>query len=305
MENNVEISIIVPIYNVEKYLRNCLDSIKAQTFKDFEVVIVDDGSPDSSAQIAQEYADGDSRFRIIHQENGGVGSARNTGIKNARGKYIAFVDGDDAIREFHLEKLIESARSCDADIVCCGYGLIKEDTDKVRESVVMKKEGVYTGYPIKRCALRDISLRCYLWSKLWKKSLFTDNAISFPNRYFEDSTVIPTLFYYAKTISVIKARSYLYTVRNNSITGLTSERCVVDYLSANREIRQFYHSKSDYKKFRLSIAYLKAKVGMVAFCWVFVRIWRAKTFKYAGRNLSLIIKHWFTGYKDKHKSNAE
>lgn len=299
MEHNIKVSIIVPIYNIEKYLRKCLDSIKAQTFTDFEVVMVNDGTPDSSAEIAREYVESDSRFRLINQENGGVGAARNTGLKNANGEYIVFVDGDDAIRENHLEKLTASAASCNPDIVCCGYGLIKEDSDKVRNSVIMKREGIYTGYPIKRCALRDISLRCYLWSKMWKKSLFTDNNIEFPNRYFEDSTVIPSLFYYAKTISVIKDRTYLYTVRNNSITGLTSERCVVDYLRANREIRQFYHSKPDYKKFRLSIGYIKVKVGLVAFCWIFVRIWRAKTFKYAGRNLGLIFKHWFTGYKDK------
>ncbi|KAF3371822.1 glycosyl transferase family 2, partial [Enterococcus faecium] len=90
-----EISIIVPVYKVEKYLRKCVDSILAQTFTDFEVILVDDGSPDNSGKICDEYAEKDNRVRVIHKENGGLSSARNAGIDVARGKYLGFVDSDD------------------------------------------------------------------------------------------------------------------------------------------------------------------------------------------------------------------
>ncbi|MDT6814838.1 glycosyltransferase, partial [Enterococcus faecium] len=94
-----EISIIVPVYKVEKYLRKCVDSILAQTFTDFEVILVDDGSPDNSGKICDEYAEKDNRVRVIHKENGGLSSARNAGIDVARGKYLGFVDSDDYIDE--------------------------------------------------------------------------------------------------------------------------------------------------------------------------------------------------------------
>lgn len=291
-DNNPKISVIVPIYNVEKYIARCLDSIEAQTFADFEVVMVNDGTKDNSAQIAETYATRDPRFRLINRENGGVGEARNTGLANANGEYIVFVDGDDAVTPLHLAKLYEIASACDADIACCSYACRNENTGKIRASKIAKKEGVYRGEKIKRCVIRDLSVRCYLWSKMWRKSLFTLHDITFPNRYFEDSTLIPKLFYYANTIAVTKEPSYIYTIRNNSITGLTSKRCVGDYLAANKEVMDFYNSQYDHRDYKVSLAFLKFKAGLVAFCWIFVRIWRAKTFDYAGHNFALVWRHY-------------
>ncbi|MBA1325633.1 glycosyltransferase [Enterococcus faecium] len=109
-------SIIVPVYKVEKYLRKCVDSILAQTFTDFEVILVDDGSPDNSGKICDEYAEKDNRVRVIHKENGGLSSARNAGIDVARGKYLGFVDSDDYIDEDMYEILYENLKIHDADI---------------------------------------------------------------------------------------------------------------------------------------------------------------------------------------------
>lgn len=111
-----EISIIVPVYKVEPYLRKCLDSILAQTFTNFEVILVDDGSPDNSGKICDEYAIKDSRVRVIHKENGGLSSARNAGIDIAQGKYLGFVDSDDYIAEDMYEVLYENLKFYDADI---------------------------------------------------------------------------------------------------------------------------------------------------------------------------------------------
>lgn len=112
MENkNPKISVIVPVYNVEKYLRRCIDSILAQTFTDFELLLIDDGSKDSSGEICDEYARNDERVRVFHKENGGVSSARNLGLDNAKGEWVSFVDADDIIYSNNLDILFEVARN--------------------------------------------------------------------------------------------------------------------------------------------------------------------------------------------------
>lgn len=118
------ISVVVPIYNVENYIKKCVDSILSQTYKNLEIILVDDGSPDNCPQICDEYAQKDSRIKVIHKENGGVSSARNIGMENARGKWIAFIDADDWIEEKYFEKMLDRVKTNDADIVLCGYNRV-------------------------------------------------------------------------------------------------------------------------------------------------------------------------------------
>ena len=119
--NSPKISIIVPVYKVEKYLRRCLDSIVAQTFTDWECILIDDGSPDNSGRICDEYAEKDKRFRVFHQENVGVSAARNKGLDEARGEWIGFVDSDDWIEKNMYEYLYNDAIETKADVVVCGF----------------------------------------------------------------------------------------------------------------------------------------------------------------------------------------
>ena len=118
------ISIIVPIYNVEKYIRRCIDSILNQTYNNLEIILVDDGSTDNCSQICDEYAQKDSRIRVIHKENGGVSLARNVGIELSNGMWISFVDADDWLEENFVETLYEKAKERKADVVLCGYNRI-------------------------------------------------------------------------------------------------------------------------------------------------------------------------------------
>ena len=122
-----EISIIVPVYKVEKYLRHCVDSILAQTFTDFELLLIDDGSPDNSGAICDEYAEKDNRVRVFHKENGGVSSARNLGLDNARGTYIMFCDSDDYVADNWAEKLYEFMNYNEANLSICGYNFVMTD----------------------------------------------------------------------------------------------------------------------------------------------------------------------------------
>lgn len=154
------ISVIVPVYKAEKYLRRCVDSLLAQTFQDFEVLLVDDGSPDRSGEICDEYARTDSRVRVFHKENGGVSSARNVGLDNIKGDWVAFVDSDDWVDRDYLS--IEACYS-DADVIEKSFCVINETSDiirchKVRRQIISGKEQFYRYYVNKR--------NNALWNKL-------------------------------------------------------------------------------------------------------------------------------------------
>ena len=290
METEPSVSIIIPIYKVEQYIARCLDSIKAQTFTDYEVIMIDDGTPDRSAEIAEAYT-ADPRFKLYRQRNAGIGAVRNRGLSIAKGEYIAFVDSDDMIKESHLEKLYAAAKESGADIVCCSYCCCDEKGEHLRRSRIKKRSGIYSAEKLTGNIIRDISVRRYLWSKLWRRTLFTDNGVSFPSVLFEDTRVIPMLFYYAETIAVITDATYIYTCRNNSITGLTDRRCIGDYIDANKFVDSFFMSTREAEFYLWNLKYQKAKTVCVTFCWLFVRMWRARTLDCFGTNLGKIAKY--------------
>lgn len=275
MEINPKISVIVPIYKVEGYIRRCLDSIKAQSFEDFEVVMINDGTPDASAEIAAEYTS-DPRFRLYSQPNGGVGAARNKGVELARGEYVAFVDSDDGILPDHLENLYRAAAESGSDISCCGYRCYSEDWLHGRTCKIYKRSGVYFGESLYGVIIRDISLRRYIWGKLYKKSLFTDNGLYFPNRLFEDTYIIPLLFYYAGKIAVVKEKTYIYTRRKGSITGFGDRRCINDYIRANEEVEDFYLSAPEGEFYLKHMMYQRCKTASVTFCWAVIQAFKIR-----------------------------
>lgn len=125
------ISIIVPVYNTEKYLRKCIESIINQTYKNIELILVNDGSTDNSGNICDEYAKTDSRIKVIHKENGGVSSARNTGLESAKGEWLVFVDGDDYISSDYCTVMLEKAKKNDAELVLCGYKRVYENKEEL------------------------------------------------------------------------------------------------------------------------------------------------------------------------------
>lgn len=137
-----ELSIIVPVYKVEKYLPKCIDSILAQTFRDFELILIDDGSPDNCGAICDDYAARDSRIKVIHQENAGVSAARNAGLDIATGTYLGFVDSDDWIEPEMYETMIATAKEKNVDVVVCGFCIFKDDGSYIGRSNAC--EGFFT-----------------------------------------------------------------------------------------------------------------------------------------------------------------
>lgn len=300
MEHTPSVSVIVPIYNAQRYIRRCLDSIRAQTFQNFEVIMINDGTTDSSADIAAEYT-ADPRFKLYNQDNRGVGCTRNRALEIARGEYVAFVDSDDAIVPEHLEKLYAAASKENADIVCCSYCCCDEDGGHLRTSKITKRRGVYSSEKLIGNIIRDISIRRYLWSKLWRRSLFISKGIAFPCITFEDACIIPILFYNAKRIAVITDRTYIYTCRTGSITGLTAKSCIGDYITANEKVEDYFLSRPEYEYYISHLIYQRCKTFFVTFAWLFVRLWRTKSFNYFGGNLKKIFRYTFAAARVSHR----
>lgn len=225
MNSNIKISIIIPVYNVEKYLRQCLDSIIYQTFKDFECICINDGSTDNSLSILEEYAKKDKRFRILSQQNQGVGVARNFGLRIAVGEYILFVDSDDFIDNNFCEKLYNNAKKYNSDIVFGGR--IAFNDTKRNKCNMSKSLGITTTTEINEQNLslffcRIMVVFCGGANKLVKRNILVNNNIYFYNvRRVEDQPFYALLFLYIKTISIDETSCYY--CRINSVNSLTKD----------------------------------------------------------------------------------
>lgn len=214
--NSPQISVIVPVYNAEKYLRRCIDSILAQTFTDFELLLIDDGSKDQSGKICDEYADNDCRIKVFHKENGGVSSARNVGLDNINGKWLAFIDSDDIIEQDYLYNLI--AKSDEVDFVICGYKQIGR-----QNKIVIYHEAVYNMNSRKEMSFFDKSeleaqsLFYCPWRKLYKSGIIKTHNIRFETNLFlgEDTCFIISYINYVNKIKTIRSTSYTYELPYN------------------------------------------------------------------------------------------
>ena len=214
--NNI-ISIIVPIYKVEKYLKRCIESLIHQDYQDIEIILVDDGSPDNCGIICDEYANKDTRIKVIHQKNGGLSAARNSGIDIAHGDYLMFVDSDDWVEtnfcSFALKKCIETR----SDIVVFGYNDVFNDRI-VKRSIAPKNEKKYTTEE----ALKELhggKILSFAWNKIYKADLFK-TSIRYPKgRLFEDIGTTYLLFHQANAVYLASGATYNYQKREDSILG--------------------------------------------------------------------------------------
>lgn len=214
-----EVSIIVPIYNAERYLRDCIESVLGQTFTDWELILVDDGSTDRSNAIANEYKDHDRRIFLINKTNGGVSSARNTGLKATNGRYIFFLDPDDELYGYTISHLYETAKSYSADIVAGKYVYTHEkpilcpqaktirllSAEKLCQDTLYQKKGT------------DNSV----WGKLFDRSLFEN--LMFYDGWFEDLEIFHKLLFKSKKIAVSDEIVYFYRKHDQSFINSWSD----------------------------------------------------------------------------------
>jgi len=205
----VKISVIVPVYGVEKYIKKCIDSLVNQTFKDIEIMVIDDETKDRSIEIINENFK-DKRIKIFHKKNGGLASARNYGVERSNGEYLFFVDSDDFLDINCLKEMYDKIKDDNADIVICDYYKLLENGVKTHEHMIPH-------YDMNNSKISVISMPSAC-GKLIKKSIFIDNNIKFLEKhYFEDNAIMPFVCALSKKTSYIEKPFYFYLQRNGSI----------------------------------------------------------------------------------------
>lgn len=223
MKNDL-ISVIVPVYNVEQYLGKCLRSIMDQTYKNIEIILVDDGSTDSSGFICEKAAIEDKRCLVFHKKNGGLSSARNFGIKYAKGRYLSFVDSDDYLMPTMIEKMHCEMIKHSVEIVACNYLFYFDESDKKRVHPVWTDNSVeLSSNMAKKLLLFENTYRCYAWNKMYSKYLFDD--IEFPEgKLYEDIITSYKLISKIDKMYFVNEALYVYRQRVGSITQKSNKR---------------------------------------------------------------------------------
>ncbi len=240
MTNMIKLSIIVPVYNSENFLEKCIDSLQKQTVENIEIILVDDGSNDRSLDVCKHYAKNDSRIRVFTQENSGQSVARNVGIENANGEYLAFTDSDDWVDEDFYEKLLLAAISNNADIACGSVVREKRAVGKIRINYMYEK--VYIDSQAKIDAA-GIPHMCYVWNKVYRTSYLKSLNLKFvEGMFFEDSDFVTRAVYYSNKIVTVPDTYYHYWTNDNSIvrTMRKSDKKRSDSLRAKKLVLEFF-----------------------------------------------------------------
>lgn len=242
MKNNISpvISVVVPVYNAEQYLHQCIDSILNQTFTDFELILVDDGSQDNSGAICDQYAEKDNRIIVIHQENKGQAAARNVAISKAKGEWIHFVDSDDLIHPQMLEILYTAAMNEKCDMSVC----MRVSQDKLPLNFFQEQQlNVCTininEVTLKKLFFSDTSSYWVVWAKLIKKAIVASNLFT-EGKIFEDNAVVCKWLYDANKIAMCNNVMYFYRTENSSTVRSAFSIKKLDYLWALEEQILFY-----------------------------------------------------------------
>lgn len=235
-----KISVIVPIYNVEEYVEKCIDSLIKQTYKNIEIILVDDGSKDKSYEICKKYSELDSRIKLIHKENGGLSDARNVGIDNATGEYITFLDSDDWLNYNYCEVMVNEILDTKADIVMCNIVNVYSD-DYVFEEKISYEKTSYTN--LEALEKFEDTVNVVAVAKLYSKELF-NNLRYRVGKIHEDEFMFHRIFYEAKKIVCLDIQMYAYRQRPNSITTSKYSLKRLDGLEALEDRMNFYEEKS-------------------------------------------------------------
>ena len=253
----MKFSIIVPVYNVADYLEKCVDSLLAQDCADAEIILVDDGSTDGKCpalcdRLASEHP---RQIRVIHQENGGLGAARNSGIEAARGDYLLFVDSDDWLAPNTLEALSQAVDRWHADMYCFSFRYVTEDgSETPAEPRTAPVDGIPTTLTRTPELLLDPPMAC---TRLCKRSLFVDHNIRFPGRvWYEDLCTTPKLLLEAASVVQLEGDYYRYLQREGSIMRSSKLRRNLEILNAAETFRDYYTAHGAMEQYRDWLSFL-------------------------------------------------
>ena len=236
--NNELISVIIPAYNVEKYIEKCVDSITNQTYKNLEIILVDDGSTDNTGRLCDCFAKNDQRIKVIHKQNGGLSDARNFGIDIAKGKYILLIDSDDYVDSIIVEFLYNDLKNNNADIsTCLAQDFLENSKIKLKENGKNFNSVLGTESALENLMyLKNVTVSA--WGKLYKKELF--NNIRYPKgKLYEDLPTTYRLFSNAKIVSMNTKKLYYYLIRKGSIMNSKFTKKRMDSLYFAKEETEF------------------------------------------------------------------
>lgn len=211
MKADIKISVIIPIYNCQKYLSECLQSLTNQSISDFEVILVDDGSTDNSLKICKIYSQNKKNVKVIHTDNNGVSVARNIGLKNSKGELITFIDADDVLEYNYLEVLSQSIENYNADLACCRYRFFPSNADYVIDDKIKFMDASDFTMEV----LNNIEIGGYLWNKMFKKEIIDKIQLTFPEgiSVWEDKYFV--LKYLTLCNKIIHSNRFLYNYRQH------------------------------------------------------------------------------------------
>lgn len=225
------VSIIIPVYKVEKYLNQCIDSVLNQTYKNIEILLIDDGSPDRCPAICDEYASKDNRIKVIHKENGGLSEARNCGIRRTAGEYILFLDSDDYWEDANFLEDIFEKNNNNADIIIFGFKKYFERSNQFVDKKRMDVKDTSDKNILLKSLINTNCFKACAWDKAVKRKLIVDNNMNFPiGLYSEDIEWCSNLILHSQSVAIHNKNVYIYRQREGSITNSVGEKNIVDIL---------------------------------------------------------------------------
>ncbi len=263
--DNLMISIIVPIYNVERYLERCVNSLISQTYKDIEIILVDDGATDNSGIICDKLGEQDERIRVIHKKNGGLSDARNVGISVSNGKYILLVDSDDYVEYTMCEELIKVAEETDADLVSFREQKVDEESGAVMGPPLKETKNVevMSGYEAGEKYLYGKYIQHSACSKLYKRKLF--DRVVFPvGMLAEDYATTYLYVFYSDKVAYYDRKLYFYSIRANSIMTQRSMKLTMDVYKIACKVYEFELEHYPNEKKVIETAYANCLLKTIA-----------------------------------------
>lgn len=247
------ISVIVPVYNVERYLEKCIRSILEQSYSEFELLLINDGSTDKSREICEELSKLDDRIRLYHKSNGGLSDARNYGLNRIRGQYVAFIDSDDYVHENYLKDLYCNIKKHDAMVSICSFVLVGEDGRQIDIEQFDSNTQVILGLDLLERVLTSNGYKYVVaWNKLYKSILFDDLRFD-KGKLYEDEFINFRIFYNSFKVAVVHTPLYYYLQRKGSIikSSMTMEKLEMS-IELHKKRLQFYQEKSNQKLYSMA-----------------------------------------------------
>lgn len=287
-----KVSIIIPVYNVEKYINQCLQSVVGQTYKNCEVIIVNDGSTDDSIEIIERYKKSYPEITVVNKKNGGLGAARNEGLKYVTGKYIVFIDSDDYLSTNYIEDLYKNIKTNDCDMSICGFEKFydfnnKKELVKLDSSIDFNK--VYTNFEVLDLIFYN-KIFCHAWNKMYKRELFEKNNIVYEEgKLYEDIYTTVKLVSKAKKIFFVDEELYMYRIREGNITSISNRKSIEDYNYAIMRVNEYFQyenllNASKENLINFNLAYTLSSLDMFS--------------KYKSYNIINFYKEYNELYKD-------